>query len=142
MSEQKKQSTGEKQGKVGHNPNKPIGFGNPPQSPETTFQPGESGNLAGRPPGRSLKEIIKDILEDIPNKSIDEELEKKFGRKLTRNERITLKQAKKADEDGDTRAATALWDRLDGKPKESVELGGSVDMRVTMKLKTDKDVNI
>lgn len=65
------------------------------------WQPGQSGNPAGRPPkGEALTDVLKSKLnkEEIADKLIEIALEK-----------------------GDLAALKYIYDRVDGRPKETIE---------------------
>lgn len=91
--------------------------GVPPK--ERQFKPGQSGNPAGKKPGTiALKTYIKKWLaaeEDFKN-PITKETEK-----LSQYDILVLMQIAKARK-GDTRAFEALLDRVEGKPKQSIDL--------------------
>lgn len=83
------------------------------------FKKGESGNPQGRKPGAlSLKTYIKKWLaaeEEFKN-PITKEMQR-----LTQYDIIVIQQIAKARK-GDTRAFEALLDRVEGKPKQSIEM--------------------
>ncbi len=83
------------------------------------FKKGKSGNPQGRAPGAlSLKSYIKKWLaaeEEFKN-PITSEMQR-----LTQYDIIVIQQIAKARK-GDTRAFEALLDRVEGKPKQSIDL--------------------
>lgn len=103
-----------------------VGKGKPPKDKQ--FKPGQSGNPAGKKPGTlSLKTYIKKWLaaEEQYNNPIT-------GKKewLTQYDIIVLMQIAKARK-GDTRAFEALLDRVEGKPKQSIDVDQSVNWEET-----------
>lgn len=92
-----------------------VGDKHPPK--EYQWQPGESGNPAGRPPHKKyLSEALTELLNNNPKEAL---------------EVITaiLSKAK----NGDVSAARELWDRHEGKVADKVEIKGEIlitpDMR-------------
>jgi len=86
---------------------------------DTQFKPGQSGNLNGRPKGqRNLQTIIGDILEAKLNKhnAITGQAEEH-----PIVDHIGFKHAEQALE-GDVQSTNLLFDRLEGKPKQTNEL--------------------
>ena len=85
------------------------------------FSKGKSGNPKGRPKkGETLTDLLREKI-DIPKTPRD---------KLSRKERIVEKLILLA-EAGDLSAVKYLFDRLDGRPKESIELtDGAIDQRL------------
>ncbi len=76
------------------------------------FKEGQSGNPAGRPKGsRNLSTILRELL--------DEEIELSDGEKKKYKEVIIRKLITKAN-DGDLRAITEIFDRVDGKPTQEI----------------------
>lgn len=78
------------------------------------FQPGQSGNPSGRPP-----KAVEDAKQSVLLRLFDEKAETA----------IVKAQIAKAS-DGDTPAATWLWDRKYGKVKEQVEQTGGLTIKV------------
>jgi CxxC motif-containing protein (DUF1111 family) len=78
------------------------------------FQKGQSGNPAGRPP-----KVVEDAKQSVLLTLFDEKAEAA----------VIKAQIAKAKE-GDTPAATWLWDRKYGKVKEQVEHSGGTTIRV------------
>lgn len=93
-------------------------MGNPNPSPETRFQPGESGNPNGRQKGTlSLTNLLREALAEIPD-----DKEKKTNARL-----LVEKTLEKALKEGDTSMIKYCYDRLEGTPTQNHELGeGSV----------------
>jgi ribosomal protein L17 len=85
------------------------------------FKQGKSGNPKGRPKkGETLTDLLREKIE-IP---------KTTREKLTRKEKIIEKLITLA-EAGDLSALKYLFDRIDGRPKESIELTDSaIDTRL------------
>jgi hypothetical protein len=79
---------------------------------DTRWKPGQSGNPNGRPPkGQSLTEILKEKVnpEDVAEKLIQLAIEKE-----------------------DMTALKYIYDRIDGRPKESVDLNQKGEMVYTV----------
>jgi ribosomal protein L17 len=85
------------------------------------FNKGKSGNPQGRPKkGETLTDLLREKIETT----------KTAKDKLTRKERIIEKLIVLA-EGGDLSALKYLFDRIDGRPKESIELtDGAVDAKL------------
>ena len=82
---------------------------------DTQFKPGQSGNPKGRP----LKEYcLTDILREQGN---SEDIETTDGKKISRKAAIAQKLWEMAM-DGDVTAMKYVYDRIDGKPRESIDL--------------------
>jgi hypothetical protein len=83
------------------------------------FQKGQSGNPAGRPKkGETITDILRGRLE---LKDIDTD----DGRKITRAEALVDKVMSLAIEDGDVASIRYIFDRIDGSPRQSVEMTGA-----------------
>jgi hypothetical protein len=107
---------------------------NPENVEKHKWQPGESGNPAGREKGsKNFKTIIKKWLEVSQTKKneITGETED-----LTQLDQIIIAQIQRAKLTGDTAAFNALGDRLEGKPSQTVNhgVGGDDDDEGTVKL--------
>jgi len=85
------------------------------------FSKGKSGNPQGRPKkGETLTDLLREKIE-VP---------KTAKEKLTRKERI-IEQLITLAEGGDLAALKYVFDRIDGRPKESIELtDGAIDTRL------------
>lgn len=86
---------------------------------EHQFKPGQSGNPAGRPVGsKNLSTILRDMLEEEIDVKVDD-----TGRKERRkfSELIIRKLIKRAS-DGDPRAIKEIFDRIEGRAKQSVDV--------------------
>lgn len=84
---------------------------------EPRWQPGESGNPNGRPKGaRSLSTILKEMLEEEIEVNIDGVKSKKQFQEV-----IIRKLIKKAN-DGDIKAIQEIFDRVEGKSKQVVDM--------------------
>jgi hypothetical protein len=93
-----------------------VGKNKPPKA--TRFQKGKSGNEAGRPAGtRSTKVLLRKLLDTILD---DENPLSKASGKYSVAELMHLKQIAKAMKDGDTRAYEAVFDRIDGRPTQTI----------------------
>ncbi len=88
-----------------------TGMSNDNPSPETRFQPGVSGNPAGKPVGaKNLSTLLREALAKIVKNAEGED---------TTYEVLLIKRVmKKAIEQGDMRAVELIWAYLEGKPKE------------------------
>jgi len=90
------------------------------------FKEGESGNPNGRPKGsRNLSTILKEMLEEEIEVEIQGKKEKRQFQEV-----IIRKLLKKAN-DGDIRAIEQIFDRTEGKAKQTVDFTGIVDTRKT-----------
>lgn len=82
------------------------------------FPPGTSGNPAGRPKGsRNLATILRGMLEE----EVDVKVEGQAPVKKPFNEVILRRLLKKAA-DGDTKAIKEIFDRVDGKAQQFIDL--------------------
>ena len=76
------------------------------------FEKGKSGNPAGRPPmGKSWADVLRKIGEEAS------------GHGITKKEMICRKVYEEA-ENGEQWAINALFDRIDGKPKQQIQHSG------------------
>lgn len=100
--------TGSKQGEY------EVGNKKPPK--HSRFKKGESGNPAGRPPGRNTKALLRELLQTVLDK--ENPVTKETG-KFTAEDLMHLKQIAKAINEGDTRAYEAVLDRIDGRPTQA-----------------------
>ncbi len=91
------------------------------------FKPGESGNPAGRPVGtKNVSTILREMLERLaPDEITNMKLVKAFviGKKVTNADVLAACLLKLAIVDGELPAIREIIDRLDGKPKQSLDLG-------------------
>ena len=85
------------------------------------FKQGKSGNPKGRPKkGETLTDLLREKIESPKTPREKKSRKEKIIEKL-----ITLAEA------GDLSALKYLFDRIDGKPTESIELtDGAVDQRL------------
>lgn len=74
------------------------------------FHKGQSGNPAGRPP-KAVEDAQRSVLRDL------------FDAAAERN--VVMAQIREAEQ-GSTTAATWLWDRTYGKPKDAVTHDGTI----------------
>lgn len=88
-----------------------------------------SPNPAGRPKGRNLSTILKEMLEEEVEVDVNGKREKKTLSDILIRKLIT----KASKGDGDVRAIEAIFDRVDGKPKENE--GQPTEMIITVKRK-------
>lgn len=87
----------------------------PPE--EHKFKPGQSGNPNGRPKGaRSLSTILREMLEEEIDVNIDGVKSRKQFQEV-----IIRKLLKKAN-DGDMRAIEHIFDRIEGKAKQNLDV--------------------
>lgn len=100
-----------------------VGYKNPPNS--GSFQPGQSGNPAGRPAGpKNTKTIVELVLSEramIPG-LLDDKGRPEGVRQVSKHMAMVHAQVEKALK-GDTGAFNAVFDRVDGKPTQAVEVG-------------------
>lgn len=95
----------------------------------TPFQPGQSGNPNGRPPGipnsRTRLKRLLELTEKMENPVTKQEED------FTVAEQIDLAQIVKARR-GDTRAYNSLLDRLEGKPVQDLNANISGGLNVAL----------
>ncbi len=83
------------------------------------FQPGQSGNPAGRPAGvKNLTTKVKEALEKIAESE---------GEKVTYEEQLVKTILEKAITEKDNKMIELIWNYLDGKPRQSIGLDGGED---------------
>lgn len=76
------------------------------------FQPGQSGNPAGKPPGtKHLTTKVREALEKIAE-----------GTNTSHEELLVKAILKKAIVDGDAASQKLIWNYLDGMPSQSIEV--------------------
>lgn len=86
----------------------------------TPFKPGQSGNPTGRQKGsKSIKAILRELL-DMPAMVKDDD---GVEHQVTQLDIICLKLVKMARE-GDLSSVDRIFDRLEGKPTQALNLGG------------------
>ena len=103
-------------------PKLPENTGELQKKPSHRFRKGESGNPAGRPKESvSLLTILKRQLQEIPKGLSSEERKQKA-------ELLVKRQLDKAITEGDNEQIRLIWNYVEGKPKESVDItsGGKV----------------
>ncbi len=85
------------------------------------WKPGQSGNPDGRPPkGFSMAEVLRELLEQGENKP---------------SARQIAEKAIAAAKSGDMRAIEFIFDRIDGKPKQSLRHEGDEENPVWVTVK-------
>ena len=77
------------------------------------FKPGQSGNPGGRPKKRLIDEVLTELLETADSSE------------ALAVARALIKKAKK----GDSKAAQLVAERTQGKPKQKIEMSGSLDLK-------------
>ena len=82
------------------------------RNPDGTFPKGVSGNPNGRPVF-SIVSILKEYLQEVPE-----------GQKKARAMQLVEEITTKAIVDKDTAMMRDILDRIDGKPKQDVGIGG------------------
>ena len=89
--------------------------------PDHLYKPGESGNPKGRPKGAgiSITTEIKRELERIPE-----------GHKASYLQLLIKQILKKAILDGDGDMIKQIWNYLDGKPKESIDITDRTELEM------------
>lgn len=112
----------------------------------TPFQPGQSGNPAGKPKGSQSRATIakkvlsmsintpKDILDSFKEEYPD------LPKKITIEEAMTLAIAKKALKKGDYLRYKTIMDSAYGAPKQEVEHSGEVEIGFDIGTLSDQDL--
>jgi len=98
--------------------------------PSTDFKPGVSGNPGGRP---KRDWTWSGLFED----ALKEELETKEGKKIEAKHAIVKRMIRMAVE-GDNMAQREIMNRMEGMPKQGIDLGDDTDLRITIKTKRDE----
>lgn len=94
------------------------------RNPDGTFAKGVSGNPDGRPKGSlSVVEAIRRELDKVADLPSNKE-------KKTYLELLIQRIMKKAIGDGDVAMIRDMINRIDGMPKQPVEMSGSIDTRL------------
>ena len=93
-----------------------------------TFIKGQSGNPKGRPKGPSITEEIRKALFKKPP----------GDDKKTYMELIILRIFHKAIKDGDVTMLKAIWNYIDGMPKQDHNLSGDLLVKIQQYGKQDK----
>lgn len=90
------------------------------------FEPGQSGNPAGRPKGaRSLSTILKEMLEQ------DIVTENENGNKIKKQcQDVIIQKLLQKGAKGDLRAITEILDRVEGKPIQAVKSEGTSEVTI------------
>lgn len=92
----------------------------------TPFEPGESGNPAGRPKGtKNLSTILREMLE----LEIEED-----GVKITQKDAIIKKLIKQSTA-GNLRAIQEVFDRTEGKAKQEFKIDNVSDLNFNVNIK-------
>jgi len=102
----------------------------------TPWQPGESGNPKGRPPGRSISSILKDLLNK--NFTNIDPFEKGQLKERPINEHIAIKLANMALK-GDISSIKEIFDRTEGKPPQKLEHTGDANNPLSINVKVSND---
>lgn len=101
-----------------------------PNSDKNQFKPGQCGNPKGRPKGKSLKSVLNELLaEEITI------VEAGNKRKMKANEAIALTLIKEAL-NGNIQAIKEIFDRTEGKARQSVSIEGEVKQIIWNETKT------
>src|SRR5262245_38389815 len=103
-----------------------VGKGKPPK--EACFKPGQSGNPNGRPKGSSLNRLIKDKLDEANRKK----LTSSNGEVVA--ETLVAKATK-----GNLEAIKIVLDRVEGKPRQRIDLGGTDGGAIPISIKDSID---
>lgn len=83
---------------------------------DTRFKPGESGNPDGKPVGaKSLTTLVREALEDLATS-------KETGEQIVLKKLLVKRILKKAIDQGDTRMIQILWEHLDGKAAQKIDV--------------------
>ena len=93
------------------------------------WKTGQSGNPKGRTPGFSITAAVRRELENIEPKT-----QKKWGELVIR--RIMLK----ATNEGDTQMLKAIWAYIDGMPKQSIDVDGTMEHTYVVGLPEEDDL--
>ena len=113
----------------GNNKEYEVGYGKPPK--ESQWQPGQSGNPAGRPLGtRYISEILREKL-------LEETAEGKTNAELIAEALIGLSKDPKMR--GFVPAIKELLDRTEGKVPDTHKIEGDVPVSIVYKLVENKD---
>ena len=114
---------------------KTIGMGNPNPSPENRWKKGQSGNPKGRDRiPKEIKELIKErrfqlqaLFYTYLQLPIGKLEDLQYSAKLPARDVWTIRLILKGISTGDYTRFNFIADRLEGKPKASMELSGSIN---------------
>ena len=85
------------------------------------FKPGQSGNANGRPVGaRSFKTVVREMLEVLPENPTKDAFHP------IAQELVKIAFGKKSNQDQRIKALNMLLDRMEGRPKEYVEISDNI----------------
>jgi len=104
--------------------NKSVKIGKPNRQPDGKFGPGNVANPNGRPKGISITEMVREALEEVEPKT-----EKPWKDLIVK--RILIK----AVNEGDQQMIKAIWNYIDGMPKQSTEISGKDGGEIVVKWK-------
>ncbi len=82
------------------------------------WKKGQSGNPAGRKPGKNLRTVLKEMLEE----EIDVTIEGQPGKVKKVFSEVILRRLIKAANDGEGWAIREIFDRVDGKAQQFIEM--------------------
>lgn len=90
------------------------------------FKEGECGNPNGRPKGKSFKTVLEAMLDlECSDKDLeDEEIKEHFkgaNYKPTNRDIVAVRMLLKAKQDGESKSAERLMNRVEGKPIETIK---------------------
>ena len=82
--------------------------------------PGNTANPNGRPKGISITELVRQELEKVPEGE----------NKITYAQAFVKKVLHKAIIEGDTIMIKAIWNYIDGMPKQGIEVTGEITKKI------------
>ena len=93
-----------------------VGYKKPPVG--RRFQPGQSGNPKGRPPGQTLTTIVRKMLDKVCPK----DKEGRLWSEIIAQGTVALAVK------GNSAAIREIWNRMEGRVPQDVNLGGTVGL--------------
>jgi hypothetical protein len=85
-----------------------VGYKKPPK--EYQWKKGQSGNINGRPKGKTIKELVIEAMETKPE-----------GSDKTYKELYINKLLNRALINNDSKLMISIWNHLDGMPRQKIE---------------------